>query len=92
MRACACLLGVFGLLFTLKELDQIDIFHCPAYAHVLPLTLVYMSASVLLQVIMHDIYAVSSAAAKEFGITLAEGANIAGFEKVAKAMLAQGAV
>jgi glutamate dehydrogenase (NADP+) len=42
--------------------------------------------------IMRDIYAASSSAAKEFGVTLAEGANIAGFEKVAKAMLAQGAV
>lgn len=45
-----------------------------------------------LKEIMRDIYAASSSAAKEFGVTLAEGANIAGFEKVAKAMLAQGAV
>lgn len=41
---------------------------------------------------MRDIYAASSSAAKEFGVTLAEGANIAGFTKVAKAMLSQGAV
>eukprot|EP00775_Hariotina_reticulata_P008754 gene8754-8933_t len=42
--------------------------------------------------IMKSIYAAASSAAKEYGVTLQEGANIAGFEKVAKAMLAQGAV
>jgi len=45
-----------------------------------------------LKVIMRDIYSASSSAAKEFGVSLAEGANIAGFVKVAKSMLAQGAV
>lgn len=44
------------------------------------------------QVIMRSIYEAASTAAKDYGVTLAEGANIAGFEKVAKAMLAQGAV
>lgn len=58
----------------------------------LQLQLDLVRVALLLQVIMHDIYAASSAAAKEFGVTLAEGANIAGFEKVARAMLAQGAV
>lgn len=45
-----------------------------------------------LKTIMHDIYAAASSAAKEYGVTLQEGANIAGFVKVAEAMLAQGAV
>jgi glutamate dehydrogenase/leucine dehydrogenase len=41
---------------------------------------------------MRGIYVASATAAKEYGVTLQEGANIAGFEKVARAMLAQGAV
>uniref|UniRef100_A0A383VGJ9 Glutamate dehydrogenase n=2 Tax=Tetradesmus obliquus TaxID=3088 RepID=A0A383VGJ9_TETOB len=45
-----------------------------------------------LKVIMHDIFAASSGASKEYGVTLQEGANIAGFEKIAKAMIAQGCV
>jgi glutamate dehydrogenase (NADP+) len=45
-----------------------------------------------LQTIMHDIFAASSTASKEYGVTLQEGANIAGFEKIARAMLAQGCV
>ncbi|KAF8059195.1 NADP-specific glutamate dehydrogenase [Scenedesmus sp. PABB004] len=45
-----------------------------------------------LKTIMHDIYAASSAASKEYGVTLQEGANIAGFVKIARAMIAQGAV
>eukprot|EP00878_Enallax_costatus_P001206 GHUV01001348.1.p1 GENE.GHUV01001348.1~~GHUV01001348.1.p1 ORF type:complete len:464 (+),score=127.69 GHUV01001348.1:196-1587(+) len=45
-----------------------------------------------LKTIMHDIYTASAAASKEYGVTLQEGANIAGFEKIAKAMLAQGCV
>lgn len=45
-----------------------------------------------LKVIMKSIYTASSGAAKTYGVTLQEGANIAGFEKIAKAMLAQGAV
>lgn len=74
----------------LTKAQQVDLHHAAmysraAFAHVL-------CASVLPQVIMHDIYAAASSSAKEFGVTLAEGANIAGFEKVAKAMLAQGAV
>jgi len=31
---------------------------------------------------MKSIYAAASSAAKEYGVTLQEGANIAGFEKV----------
>ena len=47
-----------------------------------------------LQEIMKNIYNISSSAAKEYdlGNDLQAGANIAGFEKVAKAMLAQGLV
>lgn len=44
------------------------------------------------QTIMRDIFSAASSAAKEYGVTLQEGANIAGFEKIAKAMLAQGCV
>ena len=44
--------------------------------------------------IMSDIFANSVAAAKKYGMEgdLIAGANIAGFEKVADAMMAQGAV
>jgi len=47
-----------------------------------------------LKTIMADIFASSYAAAKKYGMEgdLVAGANIAGFEKVAQAMLAQGAV
>ncbi len=47
-----------------------------------------------LQQIMKDIFASSSAAAKKYGMEgdLIAGANIAGFDKVAEAMLAQGCV
>ena len=47
-----------------------------------------------LRVIMHDIFVNSAAAAEKYGMrdNLAAGANIAGFEKVAEAMLQQGAV
>lgn len=45
-----------------------------------------------LKVIMKSIYAAASGAAKEYGVTLQAGANIAGFVKIAKAMLAQGCV
>ena len=47
-----------------------------------------------LKTIMADIFATSYAAAKKYGMEgdLVAGANIAGFEKVAQAMLAQGAV
>ena len=47
-----------------------------------------------LRTIMADIFATSYAAAKKYGMEgdLVAGANIAGFEKVAQAMLAQGAV
>lgn len=41
---------------------------------------------------MKDIYSASASAAKEYGVTLQAGANIAGFVKIAKAMLAQGCV
>lgn len=40
--------------------------------------------------IMKGIYNAGAAAAKEYGVTLAAGANIAGFLKVAEAMKAQG--
>ena len=40
--------------------------------------------------IMKGIYAKSKAMSIEYGVTLAAGANIAGFKKVADAMLAQG--
>lgn len=40
--------------------------------------------------IMKGIYAKSKAMSKEYNVTLAGGANIAGFKKVADAMLAQG--
>ena len=40
---------------------------------------------------MANIYKASAAAAKEYNTTLQGGANIAGFLKVADAMLAQGA-
>lgn len=42
--------------------------------------------------IMQAIYRSCKAAAEEYGTGLAEGADIAGFLKVADAMLAQGAV
>lgn len=42
--------------------------------------------------IMADIYQACKEAAKEYGVTLQGGANIAGFLKVAEAMLAQGVV
>ena len=44
--------------------------------------------------IMESIYASASSAAKEYGMegNLVAGANIAGFMKVAEAMMAQGAV
>ena len=47
-----------------------------------------------LQQIMKDIFEASSAAAKKYGMEgdLIAGANIAGFDKVAEAMLAQGCV
>jgi glutamate dehydrogenase (NADP+) len=41
---------------------------------------------------MDDIYGAASKAAKEYGVPLQAGANIAGFEKIARAMIAQGAV
>ena len=43
-----------------------------------------------LQGIMTNIYKASAAAAKEYNTTLQGGSNIAGFLKVADAMLAQG--
>ncbi|MCL2080285.1 MAG: NADP-specific glutamate dehydrogenase [Oscillospiraceae bacterium] len=48
----------------------------------------------MLRTIMHEIYAGSYAAAEKYGMkgNLVAGANIAGFSKVAEAMLAQGAV
>lgn len=45
-----------------------------------------------LQNIMQDIYTQASAASTKYGVSLAAGANIAGFCKVADAMLAQGCV
>lgn len=42
--------------------------------------------------IMQNIYRAASGAAKRYGVSLQAGANIAGFEKVARAMLDQGAV
>ncbi|KAL4419753.1 hypothetical protein ABPG75_006851 [Micractinium tetrahymenae] len=45
-----------------------------------------------LQRIMRDIYESSKAAADEYNVDLAGGANIAGFLKVAEAVRAQGAV
>ncbi|WIA23076.1 hypothetical protein OEZ86_009988 [Tetradesmus obliquus] len=45
-----------------------------------------------LKSIMVDIHAAASAAAKEYGVPLQAGANIAGFEKIARAMIAQGCV
>lgn len=47
-----------------------------------------------LQVIMHDIFAESEKAAKEYGFgnDYLAGANIAGFKKIADAMLAQGVI
>lgn len=47
---------------------------------------------VAMQVIMASIYKASKEAAEEYGTTLQGGANIAGFLKVADAMIAQGAV
>ena len=44
----------------------------------------------LLQDIMKNIYQASKKAAKEYDTTLQAGANIAGFLKVAEAMVAQG--
>ncbi len=44
------------------------------------------------QCIMQSIYACSKECAEEYNTTIAAGANIAGFLKVADAMLAQGAV
>jgi glutamate dehydrogenase (NADP+) len=45
-----------------------------------------------LKAIMVDIHAAASSAAKEYGVPLQAGANIAGFEKIARAMIAQGCV
>lgn len=45
-----------------------------------------------LKAIMADIYQAASGAAKEYGVPLQAGANIAGFEKIARAMIAQGCV
>jgi glutamate dehydrogenase (NADP+) len=45
-----------------------------------------------LQEIMRRIYTSCKAAAEEYGVGLADGANIVGFLKVAEAMVAQGAV
>ena len=45
-----------------------------------------------LEGIMKNIYAAAYAASEEYGTTLQAGANIAGFLKVANAMLDQGAV
>lgn len=45
-----------------------------------------------LREIMQNIYKAASSASKRYGVSLAAGANIAGFEKVARAMLDQGAV
>jgi len=45
-----------------------------------------------LQGIMQGIYSQAFAASKKYGVNLAAGANIAGFTKVADAMLAQGCV
>jgi glutamate dehydrogenase (NADP+) len=42
--------------------------------------------------IMTNIYTQAADAAKKYGVNLAAGANIAGFERVATAMLAQGCV
>lgn len=44
------------------------------------------------QNIMADIYQAASRAAKEYNVPLQAGANIAGFEKIARAMIAQGCV
>jgi glutamate dehydrogenase (NADP+) len=41
---------------------------------------------------MQNIYKASSSAAKKYGVPLQAGSNIAGFIKVAEAMLAQGVV
>ena len=43
-----------------------------------------------LYAIMHNIYAKAKTASKEYDTSLASGANIAGFERVAEAMLSQG--
>ena len=52
-----------------------------------------MNAPVIpLQDIMASIYKASKNAAKEYNTTLQGGSNIAGFLKVAEAMLAQGPV
>lgn len=45
-----------------------------------------------LQNIMADIYKAASSAAQEYDVPLQAGANIAGFEKIARAMIAQGCV
>ncbi|KAF6248937.1 glutamate dehydrogenase [Scenedesmus sp. NREL 46B-D3] len=45
-----------------------------------------------LKSIMVDIHAAASGAAEEYGVPLQAGANIAGFEKIARAMIAQGCV
>jgi glutamate dehydrogenase (NADP+) len=47
---------------------------------------------VLLQEIMVNIYKSAADAAKEFNVSLQDGANIAGFLKIARAMHAQGCV
>jgi glutamate dehydrogenase/leucine dehydrogenase len=44
------------------------------------------------QGIMESIYNASAAAAKKYGTSFVNGANIAGFVQVADAMLAQGCV
>ena len=45
-----------------------------------------------LQSIMKSIYEACDSTSKEYDVTLQAGANIAGFVKVAEAMLAQGIV
>jgi glutamate dehydrogenase (NADP+) len=51
-----------------------------------------LCSPLLLQSIMQDIYQAASTAAKEYDMPLQAGANIAGFEKIARAMIAQGCV
>jgi glutamate dehydrogenase (NADP+) len=56
-----------------------------------PITWLHLH-NLTLQGIMKGIYYAASSAAKEFGVTLQAGANIAGFLKVARAMVDQGCV
>ena len=62
--------------------------------HVLSCVMVYVDRServlLVLQDIMKNIYQACKKAAKEYDTTLQAGANIAGFLKVAEAMVAQG--